>query len=135
MKCPIATVAVILEKNGKIVIIKRGHKPFKGRWALPGGHIRCYESALKAAVREAKEETGLTCKLKFLTYYNEIFPKQKWHAVVSIFTGKCSGTLKKRKWEIQDIGWFSKERVKKLNFAFNHKRIILDYMKSQISRK
>ncbi len=47
----------------ELLLIKRGNHPEKGKWALPGGYINPYETALAAAARELKEEThinGLT---------------------------------------------------------------------------
>ena len=42
-----------------VLMIKRGSKPWRGWWALPGGFIRQYEDLAAAARRELVEETGL----------------------------------------------------------------------------
>lgn len=54
-------VAVILipHRDGGFVFVKRKKNPQAGKFALPGGFVDPYETALAAAIREAKEETGL----------------------------------------------------------------------------
>jgi 8-oxo-dGTP diphosphatase len=42
-----------------VLVIERGADPFKGRYALPGGHVEHGETSREAAVRETAEETGL----------------------------------------------------------------------------
>ncbi|MEO0101898.1 MAG: NUDIX hydrolase, partial [candidate division WOR-3 bacterium] len=56
-KFPRLAVDIIIEYQGKIVLIKRKNYPFG--WALPGGFVEYGESVEEAARREAKEETGL----------------------------------------------------------------------------
>ena len=43
----------------KVLLIKRGIAPFKGRWALPGGFVRVDETLDEAVRRELEEEAGL----------------------------------------------------------------------------
>ena len=60
---PVPGVGVLIEQAGGIVLVQRGQPPFVGMWALPAGYIEEDESAEQAAVREAREETGLDVEL------------------------------------------------------------------------
>jgi 8-oxo-dGTP diphosphatase len=61
---PIPAVGILIEQDGGLILIKRGHPPDPGEWALPSGFIEADESVEEAAIREAKEETGLDIKLR-----------------------------------------------------------------------
>lgn len=50
------------EEEPKVLLIQRGNEPYKGCWAFPGGFMDMEETAEECAVRELKEETGLTVK-------------------------------------------------------------------------
>jgi len=60
---PVPGAGVLVEMEGGVVLIRRGHNPHKGRWALPSGFIEADESTAEAAIRECKEETGLDVEL------------------------------------------------------------------------
>jgi 8-oxo-dGTP pyrophosphatase MutT (NUDIX family) len=54
----------------------RWHPRFK-KWLPPGGHVEPYELPYKAALREAKEETGLAIELIDLNPFNVAEPNAK----------------------------------------------------------
>jgi 8-oxo-dGTP diphosphatase len=56
---PALTVDIVLIRAGHILLIQRGHPPFAGHWALPGGFVEENEPLEAAARRELLEETGL----------------------------------------------------------------------------
>jgi 8-oxo-dGTP diphosphatase len=62
-KNPVPGVGVLVEMQGGVVLIRRGHEPKKGLWALPAGFIEADESIEEAARRECQEETNLEIEL------------------------------------------------------------------------
>lgn len=71
---PVPGVGLLIEKDGGLVLIKRGHPPHKGEWTLPSGFVEADESAEEGAIREAKEETGLKVEIIELAAINS-FPE------------------------------------------------------------
>ena len=56
---PVVGVGAVIVHDSKMVLIKRGNEPSKGKWTVPGGIVELAESPEAAVVREGKEETGL----------------------------------------------------------------------------
>lgn len=56
---PMVGIGVVIWRGDKILLVKRGKAPRKGEWSLPGGTQELGETIMQAAVREAREETGL----------------------------------------------------------------------------
>lgn len=55
-----AVGAIIVDDEGRLLLIQRGHAPAKGLWSIPGGRVEPGETDQQALTREIAEETGLT---------------------------------------------------------------------------
>ncbi len=60
---PVVGAGVLVETEGRVVLVRRGVEPKAGYWSLPSGYVEADELAEAAAVREAKEETGLQVEI------------------------------------------------------------------------
>ncbi len=56
---PKVAAAVLIEQEGRVLLVRRAGEPFRGFWSLPAGFINGGEDPAEAAVRECLEETGL----------------------------------------------------------------------------
>lgn len=121
---PIPTVDLIIEMGQGIILIKRKNSP-KG-WALPGGFVDYGESLESAAIREAKEETGLDVKLirQFHTY-SEPTRDPRTHTISTVFIAKAEGEIKAGD-DAKEVGVFNKGNLPD-QITFDHRDILKDY--------
>ena len=111
------------ERQLKVLLIRRGINPFKGKWALPGGFLRNDETAREGALRELLEEAGLkTLTIGELGVFSDPDrdPRERvltiaWYALVkpaSVVGGD----------DADEAAWFPVDSLPEL--AFDHRSII-----------
>jgi 8-oxo-dGTP diphosphatase len=57
---PEVCVGAVAIAGDRLLVVRRGHEPGRGRWSVPGGRVRTGESLADAVLRELVEETGVT---------------------------------------------------------------------------
>jgi 8-oxo-dGTP diphosphatase len=126
---PSVTVDIVLfycaaGDSKEILLIKRGHEPFKGQWALPGGFVDKDESLERAALRELEEETGIRrVRLEQFGAFGDPGRDPRGHTVSVGFTAflkKCPQA--KADDDAEDARWHSVTKLPPL--AFDHKKLI-----------
>jgi len=84
---PEPTVRILIFNPRGELLLTKSHK-WNGKYVIPGGHIELGESAIEAAQREIREETGLEIRdLEFLCWQEFIYDEQFWKPRHFIFIG------------------------------------------------
>lgn len=121
---PVTVDCVIIVNDG-VVLIRRGHDPFKGFYALPGGFVDLNETIEEACTREAREETGLrVTNLRLIGVYSEPSRDPVRHTVAVAFLAEADISTLKAGDDASDVEVVKHWRDVPL--AFDHKVIIED---------
>ncbi|WP_418040930.1 NUDIX hydrolase [Paenibacillus xylanilyticus] len=110
----VAYALILDDTSSKILMVKN-----KGNasWSLPGGAVEKEETLDQAAIREAKEETGLDVKVQGVIAINEcIFEKKQEHAIFFTFSAEVIGGRLEliRPHEISEIAWMDVDKADEL---------------------
>jgi 8-oxo-dGTP diphosphatase len=123
-----ADVACFAEADGAthILLIRRRHDPFAGRWALPGGYVEQDEGLEAAALRELREETGLEgIAVEQLGAYGDPGRDPRGHTVTAAYLARLGSLVEATGADDADeASWFPIDGLPPL--AFDHDRIIAD---------
>jgi ADP-ribose pyrophosphatase YjhB (NUDIX family) len=104
---------VVLDDDGRILLVRRAHAPWLDRWSAPGGFCNELEHPLAAAEREVLEETGLRARVTgFLGIWVDRYADDQADEdadVISVvyYLGRpLGGEPAPRDGECSEIGWF-----------------------------
>jgi len=130
-KIRLTTDAVII-KNKKLLLIKRKYGPFKGKWALPGGHVEYGEKVEDATVREAFEETGLKVKpVKLIGVYSDPKRDPRGYSVGVAYLCKIAGGKVRAGDDAAGVKWWPLDALPEL--AFDHGKMVKDAKRTMAS--
>jgi 8-oxo-dGTP diphosphatase len=112
------------------LLIKRKNNPYKGFWALPGGFIEYGETVEHAAIREAREETGISVDINGLVgVYSDPDRDPRGHTVSICFLAQPRGGKLLPSTDATDAAYFTIPTIHSMELAFDHNNILNDVLK------
>ena len=118
-------VFAIRDQHLHLLLIRRGRKPFKDRWALPGGFLEISEDLESCARRELAEETGIQdLYLEQLYTFGapERDPRERVISVTYLGLGAFSRLQPRAADDAAEAAWHPFGRLPEL--AFDHRQIV-----------
>jgi ADP-ribose pyrophosphatase len=135
-------VSAVIVQDGKLVLVKRGVEPGKGKWSIPGGAVELGERVRDAAVREAKEECGLDIKLVGDTPMdaidNIIVGENKhlqYHYIILQFLARPRGGTLRSGSDAAEVRWVPLEEVDTYNLTNTFRLFFKKHKKELISNR
>jgi 8-oxo-dGTP diphosphatase len=125
---PAVTVDMVLVSRTRprqVLLIRRKHEPFAGKWALPGGFVDMDESLEDAARRELHEETGVTvADLEQLHTFGDPRrdPRGRTISVVYLAAIDPRSVMAQAADDAEEAGWFPLTQLPPL--AFDHADVL-----------
>ncbi|MDJ0274725.1 MAG: NUDIX hydrolase [Nitrososphaerota archaeon] len=129
MRWPIPAVGLFVVKDGRVLLVRRGNEPGRGKWSLPGGRVRFGERSEDAAVREMREETGLEVRLRRVVDVVDVFwrgPEGELleHFVIVDFEAEVVGGELRASDDAIDARWFSPEELEGIEMTDSTKEFL-----------
>ena len=117
----LASKAIILNKNKYLLQLRDNKKNIYSPncWGFFGGEVQENETPEKCIKRELQEELSIKCD--FLMKINEYLYPKTGTLLYFFFVNPIGKITLNNLNEGQDIGWFSKEQIKKLKKAWDLK--------------
>jgi 8-oxo-dGTP diphosphatase len=122
----LTTDCVIFDAESRVLLIRRGHEPYAGSFALPGGFVEIGETVENACRREALEETGIKVDvLRLVGVYSDPARDPRGHTVsVAFVTILPRAVAPKAGSDAAGAEWI--EDWRSVTLAFDHAQILED---------
>jgi mutator protein MutT len=126
---PIAAAGAVIIEDGRVLLVKRATEPLHGQWSIPGGAVELGETLRQAAVREAREETGLIVEAGnvlevFDNIYRDPGGRIQYHYVLVDFLCRLLGGELRAASDVSDVRWVSSGGLADLRLTQNTERLI-----------
>jgi ADP-ribose pyrophosphatase YjhB (NUDIX family) len=119
---PLVGIGAVIIEGSRVVLVKRAHPPIQGQWSIPGGALEVGEVVREAAVREAREETGLIVEAgELLGVFDRVLrdaaSRVQYHYVLIDFLCRPVGGRLLAASDASEVRWFTREHLPALGLA------------------
>jgi len=126
---PLVGVGAIIIEDSRVLLVKRAHPPLQAQWSIPGGVLEVGELIREAAIREAREETGLIVEPgELLGVYDRVLrnleQRVQYHYVLIDFLCRRTGGELEAADDAAEVRWFTREELPPLNLAEDTQDVI-----------
>jgi ADP-ribose pyrophosphatase YjhB (NUDIX family) len=118
---PKVAVAVLVERDDKILLVRRVNDPYRGFWTLPAGFVDAGEDPSAAAVRECLEETGLHIRIVKLLDVLEGQEHPRGAHILIAYQGEIVAGEPAPGDDADELGFFSRQALPPLAFVSTNK--------------
>lgn len=123
---PKVGAGVFVEEDGRVLLIRRGVNPGMDLWCLPSGFIEHDESPETAAMREAKEETGLDVRLGELMGLHSYLDPARGNGILILYRARVIGGILTPGDDAKEAHYFAPDELPPPGqIAFRTHRIVL----------
>jgi 8-oxo-dGTP diphosphatase len=121
---PVAGAGAVVIRDGRMLMVKRGKEPNKGKWSIPGGGIELGETVNEAAIRETFEECSVQIEImKVLDSVDNIVRDDdgriRYHYVIIDLLGMYISGEAKAQSDAAECRWVALKEIEKLDITDN----------------
>lgn len=108
---PAPAAGAIVFDQGRLLLVKRAHEPYVGKWTIPAGFIEWGEAPEETAVRELKEETNLDVRLDGLFHVYSGDDDPRTLAILVLYFADNTGGELKAGDDAAEACWFAHDEL------------------------
>ena len=119
---PFAGVGLVVIREGRLLMVKRGKEPNKGKWSIPGGGIELGETIFEAAARETREECSVQVEImRVLDAADNIVRDEngriRYHYAIIDLLGRYISGEPKAQSDAAECRWVALKEIERLDIT------------------
>ncbi len=128
---PKVAAGVLVEDDGRVVLVRRGVAPRVGYWGLPSGFAEYDETIEETAIRECREETGLEVELDDLLGVYSFTSDVHGRGVLIIYSAHVVGGELKAGDDALEVRFFAPDELPEEIAFRSHYQALRDWKKAR----